>query len=401
MNILVCSSLYPNNIWPQHGVFIKERMAHFSKTTGHALKVVAPVPYYPPIKLGSRWLYSQVRRRELLDGIEVYHPRYVIVPKIGMTTYGLSMFLSLLACARNIRRHFDFDLIDAHYVYPDGFAAVLLGLVLGKPVVVSARGSDINLYARMPLIRPLLRFTLRRAAHVVAVSEALKGVMVRLGISPDHSSVIPNGVDARKFSPVPQSEARSRLGLPDGTYLLSVGNLTENKGFHLLLQALHVLRTRHHLTQLGLLIVGDGPLRGELERLCERLDLADQVRFAGRVSHEELHVWYSAADLFCLASGREGWPNVLMEAMACGLPIVATRVGGIPEIVSSEAVGLLARRETQDLVQTILSALQRPWRTDLLRQRAAGFAWSHVTDRLATTFEAACQRPDPLTRKAA
>lgn len=401
MNILVCSSLYPNHIWPQHGVFIKERMTHFSKTTGHALKVVAPVPYYPPIKLGSRWRYSQVRRRELLDGIEVYHPRYVIVPKLGMTTYGLSMFLTLLACARNIRRHFDFDLIDAHYVYPDGFAAVLLGLALGKPVVVSARGTDINLYGQMPLIRPFLRFTLRRAAHVIGVSEALKDVMVRLGIQADHISVIPNGVDARKFSPVPQSEARSRLGLPNGTYLLSVGNLTKNKGFHLLLQALHVLRTRHHLTQLGLLIVGDGPMRAELERLAASLDLTDHVRFAGRVPHEQLHLWYSAADLFCLASEREGWPNVLMEAMACGLPIVATRVGGIPEIVSSEAVGLLARRDHQDLAYTIMAALQRPWRSDVVRQHAAGYSWTQVTEALSRTFEDTLRRPVPLSRKAA
>jgi glycosyltransferase involved in cell wall biosynthesis len=401
VNILVFTSLYPNHVWPQHGVFIRERMAHFARHTGHVLKVIAPIPYYPPIKWGTRWLYSQIRRREIIDGLEVWHPRYVMTPKIGMTLYGLSMFASVVRCVQRMRTGFDFDLIDAHYVYPDGFAAVLLGQLLGKPVVVSARGSDVNLYAQMPLIRPLLRYTLRRATHVVAVSEALKDVMVRLGIPPEHISVIPNGVDGRKFSPIPRTEARARLGLSDGTYLLSIGNLNENKGFHLLIQALHVMRTRHHMTPLRLLIVGDGPMRGELERLCERLDLADQVRFAGRVSHEELHVWYSAADLFCLASGREGWPNVLMEAMACGLPIVATRVGGIPEIVSSEAVGLLARRETQDLVQTILSALQRPWRTDLLRQRAAGFAWSHVTDRLATTFEAACQRPDPLTRKAA
>jgi glycosyltransferase involved in cell wall biosynthesis len=401
VNILVFTSLFPNHVWPQHGVFIRERMVHFTRQTGHPLKVIAPIPYYPPVKWGTRRLYSQVRRREISDGVEVMHPRYVMTPKVGMTLYGFSMFASALRCVQRMRRGFDFDLIDAHYVYPDGFAAVLLGRLLGKPVVVSARGSDINVYSQMPLIRPLLRYTLRHAAHVVAVSEALKDVMVCLGIPQEHVSVIPNGVDTRKFCPIPRPEARARLGLSEGTYLLSVGNLTENKGFHLLIQALHALRTRHHVRPLELLIVGDGPTRAELERLCARLDLVNQVRFAGRVSHEDLHVWYSAADLFCLASGREGWPNVLMEAMACGLPIVATRVGGIPEIVSSDAVGLLARRDTQDLVQTILSALQRPWRSDLLRQRAAGYSWSHVTDCLAKTFQAACRRPDLPTRKAA
>ncbi len=401
MKVLVFSSLYPNNVWPQHGVFIQERMSHFARVTGAAVKVVAPVPYYPPIKIGSRWLYSQVKRHETTGPMETFHPRYLMTPKVGMTLYGTFMFLSTLAMVRRLQRSFDFDVIDAHYVYPDGFAAVLLGRTLRKPVVVSARGSDINLYSQMAMIRPLLRFTLTRANRVIAVSEALKAAMVRLGISEEHVTVIPNGVDAQKFSPMPRQEARTRLGLDDGTYLLSVGNLTDNKGFHLLIQALQLLRARHHLTGLSLLIVGDGPLRQELERLAASLGVTDRVRFAGRVPHEQLHTWYSAADLFCLASAREGWPNVLMEATACGLPIVATRVGGIPEFVSSEAIGLLARRDYKDLAQTILSALQRPWRRDVLRQHAAPFSWTRVADSLSRAFAQVLNRPPGLSSKAA
>lgn len=401
MKVLVYSTLYPNNVWPQHGVFIQERMAHFAKFTGAAVKVVAPVPYYPSIKIGSRWLYSQVKRHEITGPMEVFHPRYPMTPKIGMTLYGTCMFLSTLATVRRLRRTFDFDVIDAHYVYPDGFAAVILGRVLDRPVVVSARGSDINLYSQMPLIRPLLRRTLRQAACVIAVSEALKDSVVRLGISEDHVRVIPNGVDAQKFTPIPRREARTRLGLDEGTYLLSVGNLTENKGFHLLIRALHLLRTRHHMSGLSLLIVGDGPMRQELERLAASLNVADRVRFAGRVAHEHLYTWYSAADLFCLASAREGWPNVLMEAMACGLPIVATGVGGVPEIVSSEAIGLLARRDYKELAQTILAAFQRPWRADVLRQHAAPFSWSRVAESLSQTFAQVLNRPRDLSSKAA
>jgi glycosyltransferase involved in cell wall biosynthesis len=333
--------------------------------------------------------------------MEVFHPRYLMTPKVGMTLYGISLFLSTWRAVRRIGRSFKFDLIDAHYVYPDGFAAALLGLAMKKPVVISARGSDINLYSQMPMIRPLLRFALTRATRVIAVSEALKEVMVRLGTAEERIEVIPNGVDAQKFAPMPRREARTRLGLNEGTYLLSVGNLTENKGVHLLVRALHLLRSRHHVTDLSLLVVGDGPMRHELERLAASLDLAEHVRFVGRVAHEQLHVWYSAADLFCLASAREGWPNVLMEAQACGLPIVATRVGGVPEIVSSEAVGLLARREERDLAQTILMALQRPWPSDALRQHASSFSWTRVADALSATFARALNRPFDLSSKAA
>ena len=401
MKVLVYSSLFPNNVWPQHGIFIHERMSHFARATGASLKVVAPVPYYPPIKLGSRWLYSQVKRHEPGGSMEIFHPRYLMTPKVGMTLYGVWMFLSTLGTVRRIRRTFDFDVIDAHYVYPDGFAAALLGRWFNKPVVISARGSDINLYAQMPMVRPLLRFALSHAAGIVAVSDALKSVMVRLGVDADRIAVIPNGVDTQKFAPMSKEEARRRLGLNEGTYLLAVGNLTENKGFHLLIQALQLLRTRQHLTNLSLLIVGDGPMRRELEQLAESLHVQEQVTFAGRVAHEQLHLWYSAADLFCLASAREGWPNVLMEAMACGLPIVATCVGGVPEIVSSEAIGLMTRRDHKDLAQTILQALQRPWRSEVLRQHAASYSWTRVAHELLGLFANVVHQPSPLSSKAA
>src|SRR5262249_21430057 len=153
MKVLVFTSLYPNNIWPNHGVFIKERMAQFAKLNACEVKVVAPVPYFPAVKLNWRWRFSQIAPVEIRDGLEVYHPRYFLIPKVGMVLYGLMMFVSVLSTVRRVQRSFDFDLIDGHYVFPDGFAAVLLGRFFGKPVVVSARGSDINFYSNFPVIR--------------------------------------------------------------------------------------------------------------------------------------------------------------------------------------------------------------------------------------------------------
>lgn len=132
MKVLTFTSLYPNNIWPNHGVFIQERMTNFAKLNACKIKVVAPIPYFPSIKLGRRLKYSQVVGREVRKGVEVFHPRYFMIPKVGMSFYGLKMFLSVLPAIRNIQKDFKFDIIDAHYLYPDGFAAVFTRAIFQK-----------------------------------------------------------------------------------------------------------------------------------------------------------------------------------------------------------------------------------------------------------------------------
>ena len=387
MKILVFTSLYPNNVWPNHGVFIKERIRQFAKLEGYEVKVIAPVPYFPAIKLNWRWRFSQVARRERRNGIEVHHPRYFLTPKIGMALYGWMMFLSVLPAVRRIQKDFDFDLIDAHYVYPDGFAAVLFGRVFKKPVVVSARGSDINLFKTFPLIRKLLRYVLRRAARVIAVSKALKEAMVQLGIPEEKISGIPNGVDAEQFYPVPKEQARRELGLPNRRTVLSVGNLTDNKGFDLVIKSFRVLVDRFREKDLQLAIVGDGPCRSQLEKMILSLRLEGQVRMVGAVSHDKLRLWYSGADVFCLASRREGWPNVLLESLACGTPVVATAVGGIPEIISSDNVGLLSEREESKLAEAIRAALKKSWRSDEIVAYARRFTWEQTALAVLDVFD--------------
>ena len=379
MKVLVFTSLYPNNVWPNHGVFIKERMTRFAKLDGCAVKVVAPVPYFPAFRLNWRWQFSQVARQETRDGIEVHHPRYFITPKIGMVLYGWMMFLSVLPFVRKLHEEFDFDLIDAHYVYPDGFAAVLLGKYFKKPVVVSARGSDVNFYRTFPLICRLLQYVLTKADRVIAVSEALQESMVQLGIPEGKISYIPNGVDAHKFYPSPKERARRELGLPNGRMILSVGNLTSNKGFDVLIRSFGTLADQHENGDLQLTIVGDGIIRDDLESLVSLLKLEGRVRLVGAVPHDQLHVWYSAADLFCLASRNEGWPNVILESLACGTPVVATSAGGIPEIIRSDRVGALVGRNESELAAAIDSALVRQWSAE----RLVGYARMHTWERTA------------------
>ncbi len=386
MKVLVFTTLYPNNIWPNQGVFIKERMTRFATLDGCDVKVIAPVPYFPALKANWRWRFSQVARFEVRDELDVYHPRYFITPKCGMSFYGVLMFLSVLPAVKRLRKDFDFDLIDAHFVYPDGFAAVLLGKYFHKPVAVSARGSDINVYATFPMIRWMLKYTLNEAKTVIAVSQALKETISNLAIPSDKVFVVPNGVDAKKFYRIPKEAARSELDLPNKRIILSVGNLTENKGFDMLIKAFARLSNEPWGHDLFLIIVGDGTMRPQIESLIYSLRLSDKIMLAGAVPHEKLNLWYNAADLFCLMSEREGWPNVLLEALACGVPVVATAVGGIPEIVCSDDIGMLTEREEAKIAESIRAALAKPWCVDQLLEYARKFSWDRVALQLQEIF---------------
>jgi glycosyltransferase involved in cell wall biosynthesis len=379
MKVLVFTSLFPNNVWPLHGVFIQERMTRVAALPGVSLRVVAPVPYFPPLKLGARWLYSQVAREETIEGLPVTHPRYFMIPKIATGWHGPLMARALLPYVKSLREAFHFDVIDAHYVYPDGFAAVEIGRALGVPVVVSARGSDINLFREIPSARPHLERTLERASGLIAVSEALARAMLELGAPAGKVRVIPNGVDGRKFHPVPREVARERTGSPAGRLVLAVGHLTQNKGFDRLLGAFRGLLNLGGYEDVHVAIVGEGVFRKELERLVGFYGLGGRVRLVGAIPHADLHLWYGASDLSCLFSRREGWPNVVLESIACGTPVLATPVGGVPEIIGSGPAGALAEGTNDALALALASALSRSWD----RAAIARFAEKHTWERAA------------------
>lgn len=379
MKVLVFTSLFPNNIWPNHGVFVKERICAVARSGGCEIRVVAPVPYPPPLRFGSRWMYSRVAREEMIGGIRVFHPRYFLIPKISMPFHGLMMFFSVLRLIKRIKAEFDFDVIDAHYVFPDGLAAVLLGIVFEKPVVVTARGSDINVVAEMPLMRRLVRYTLANVAGVIAVSQALKTRIVGLGIPDRKVTVIPNGVDLEKFHPMDKTAARQRLGLPgDKKVLLSVGGLDSVKGFDRLIQAVRILIDEFGADDILLLIAGEGGLRRKLLSMVTAQSLEAHVRLVGAVPHEELRTWYSAADLFCLASRSEGWPNVVLESLACGTPVIATAVGGIPEIITSDSLGLLVHSGERQIAAQIHNAFCKEWRRTDIASAMKDRTWDRV-----------------------
>ncbi len=260
IRLLVFTSLYPDAARPRHGIFVEERLRHLVDSGRIAATVVAPVPWFPFRHrcFGAYATFARVPKYEERHGIRILHPRYPVIPKLGMNIAPLLMYRALLPVLRNMQAHgTDFDLIDAHYFYPDGVAAARLGAAMGKPVVITARGSDVNVIARYRLPARQIRWAAERAAAVVTVSDALKDKVQALGVSPDNVVTLRNGVDLERFQPLDRSAIRARLDLA-GPVWLAVGNLVELKGVHITLAALA------KTADATLLIVGDGPEKARL-----------------------------------------------------------------------------------------------------------------------------------------
>lgn len=387
MNILTFTTLWPNAEQPNFGVFVKHRLAALSKLDGVNVRVVAPVPYFPkasrflPRSVLTRWQQmARVAGQELIAELPTYHPRYLVTPKLGMSFYGGWMARGAFETVRRLHAERPFDLIDAHYAYPDGYAAVLLGERLNLPVFITARGTDINLFSRMPLIRPKIVKALRQATGIIAVSEAMKTRMSELGIPPEKIAVIRNGVDRGVFFPRNRRDVQQRLNLEiEDRVLLSVGALVPVKGFDRLIDAMALLKRDAQASRLKLFIIGEGSERRVLESQISKLRLESCVRLIGAKPQNELADWYSAADLFCLASHSEGCPNVILEALACGLPVVAVDVGGVAELIRSELCGRVISPPTaENFAAEIREAFQSVWNREELARLAAIRTWGNV-----------------------
>jgi teichuronic acid biosynthesis glycosyltransferase TuaC len=387
LRILTFTSLYPNRSNPLQGIFIHQRVLHLARRPGNSVEIIAPVPYFPSWLPVPRWRqFGLVPREEEIDGLRIHHPRYPLMPGVSMPAHGMLIYLASVSLARRLQREKSFDCIDAHFVYPDGFAAVRLGRTLTLPVVVSARGTDINLYSSFRFIRPMLRWTLTNAAGAIAVSADLKNKMIALGIPEASIRVISNGVDTERFHPLDAKSARRQLGISEeGSIAVSVGSLIESKGHHLLIAAVANLAAR--FPKWRLYVIGEGVHRAKLEELVREKHLQDKVFLPGNRPNEELPLWFSAADLSCLMSSREGWPNVVSEALACGTPVLATRIGGIPEIITSPELGMFVERSVDSVAAGLEQSLTKAWNREEIARRSRSRSW----DAVSTEVEAFLQ----------
>jgi glycosyltransferase involved in cell wall biosynthesis len=393
LNILTFTSLYPGASRPNHGVFVENRLRHLVSTGLVHARVVAPVPWFP-IALEAFGDYAALARmpaREVRSGIEVDHPRFPVIPKVGMTAAPGLMFAATLPLMKRFKRQWDFDLIDAHYFYPDGVAASWLGRALDKPVVITARGTDVNLIPRHALARRMIVNAANRAAGIIAVSQALKDGLVGLGVAANRIEVLRNGVDLEMFSPGDRLGFRASLGVK-GRVLLSVGHLIERKGHDIAIRALQ------YLPEYLLLVAGEGPEESRLRSLASRSGVQDRVRFLGGVAHERLREVYNSADALVLASSREGWPNVLLEAMACGTPVIASAVWGNPEVVSSPDAGILMNARTpESLAEAVNQLFEKLPGREATRAFAEKFSWHETSMGQIRLFERILAEPAQKT----
>jgi glycosyltransferase involved in cell wall biosynthesis len=372
VRLLTLATLFPNASNPRHGIFVANRLRRLVDTGRVQATVIAAIPAFP----GAYGRLRGVPPAERIAGFDVRHPRYANVPAAGMRWQPRSLRRAILAELRRAgATGSDFDVIDAHYFYPDGVAAAAVADALGLPLVVSARGSDINVIGDIAFARARMLDAARRASALIAVSGALADRMKDLGMPAARIHVLRNGVDLDVFAPVPRADARRRLGLAEeGPLVLAVGNLVPGKAFDLLVRAMA------DIADARLLLVGEGPLQIELEALARSL-LPGRAALRPSMPQADLRDAYAAADVLAVTSLREGFPNVVIESMACGTPVVASPVGGVVEIVGEGAPGRLVYERSPAAWSSALRAtLADPPPRDAVRRHAEAFSWDATID---------------------
>ncbi len=389
--VLVLSSLFPSGVRPQAGLFIRERMFRVGKRL--PLIVVSPQPWFPFQGILRRWrphFRPQNPTFEEQRGIDVHFPGFLSMPGIAKGWDGWFMAVSCLPLLRRLKPEFGFDLIDAHFAYPDGYAAVKLGQWFNVPVTITLRGTEVPL-ARDPVRRARILEALEGASQVFSVSQSLKRHVVSLGAKEDKIHVVGNGVDTSVFHPIDKQEARKQLQIPtNAKVLVTVGALVPRKGQLRVIEVLPELLSRH--PDLLYLIVGgaspEGDIGAQLRTRSKELGIEKHVRFLGPMPPEQLKIPLSAADVFVLATANEGWANVFLEAMACGLPVVTTEVGGNREVVCRKELGrVVPFGDEKALAWALGNALQQEWKREDIVAYAKDNAWEKRVERLVQQFQ--------------
>ena len=380
--LAVVTSYFPTEREPYRGHSAYQTLREMSAWAD--LEVFCPLADYP----GVRWLqprrFTYVRNRldYTVPDLKTHYFRYPVLPFISRPVNGWM-------CAARFRKLIGQthpDLILNYNLYPDGYAAVRVGKELGIPVVVCGIGTDLRRIPD-PLTRRLTRWTIQNASAAITVSEELRQQAIRLGGNPGSVHRILNGCDSAIFRLSDRSAARTRLGLElDHEVILFVGNLLAAKGIYELLEAFRALRQRR--PKATLVLAGEGPFRDRALTLANEAGMANWVRLIGRQKSEDVAAWLAAANVFCLPSYTEGCPNVVLEALSSGRPVVATAVGGIPELVDAGCGILVRPRDSEMLAAALESALSRTWDgVRISRQFRRG--WARVAEEVFEICESA------------
>ena len=373
MRALLFTHLFPSRYEPTRGVY---NLRGFGALASFCdVELVVPVAFWRRVRRPRDWGRRVVERHNQLSAS---YPTFWNLPRIGMQAHPEAMYRSARRRVHELNRERPFDVILGAFAYPDVVAAAKLAQELNLPLVAFVLGSDMNELAQRPELRDQIRAALLQASSVVAVSEGLRSRVLELGIAPDRAIVQHNGVDGECFQVRDSHAARRTLGVPvHDRVICFVGNLVHEKGPDVLIEAVARLCSSG-VSDLRVLFAGEGRDKDELIAKARALAIGERVNFLGRLSAPEVAVCMSAADVQCLPSRREGCPNVVLEALASGRPVIGSAVGGVPELLSDRNGIMVPPDEPDALAAAITAALQRKWDSADLRASVPSLTWNDL-----------------------
>ncbi len=389
IKVLFLTATFPSLKNPISGTFVYEQAKALSKFV--PILVLALISQALPLKRHREYrvLVSKIPKRETKGKIEINYVKYLQIPSFLDFLSSITPLLSVLQQVK-LKTWKEIDIIHTHMAGL-GWLGVKLGKIFKKPVVITCHGSDIYIGTQdLPEYRwrrKRIIWALKKCQKVIVVSNALKEKVVELGISKEKVEVIPNGFDKQRFYLTNQDDARKKLKLPlNKKIILYVGNLVPIKGVNFLIEAVSFLTLKRN--DFLLTIIGDGELREFLEKQVRELNLTDLVKLIGKLPHKEISLWMNACDLLVLPSLNEGWPTVLSEVLACGKPVVASKVGGIPEIIKNKNLGLLVKpRNSKSLAEALNHALNLRWDSKYIASQVQEFSWERISQKIYGIYQ--------------
>jgi glycosyltransferase involved in cell wall biosynthesis len=388
MKALFLSNLFPDATNPNRGIYNAQLLKYLSKHCEIRALSPRPAKGFPPF-----WLPNSFDCCEQDKTFAPVYPPAAYVPKIGSRFNHLLMARTIEPALKKIREKFPFEVVLSSWIYPDGCATAELARRNNFPFVVIAQGSDVHQYLKIPARREIIASSLSRASAVVSRSEELARQLNEAGIEKSKMHVIYNGVDFKNFFPTNRIEVRNKLGFSqDGVVLLYVGNFLPIKNPLLLVEAHAEIVRNHPGKKFVLVMVGTGSLINEVQQRTNALGTSQLVSLVGSKSSREVAQYMQASDLLCVPSDNEGVPNVILEAFACGLRVVARKVGGIPEVLSHDFLGTLVEEsDPRAMAQAIAVTVANAEKTEDIIQHARRFSWEKTAQRYFDLLKTALQ----------
>jgi glycosyltransferase involved in cell wall biosynthesis len=295
--------------------------------------------------------------------------------------------LSLLAHFWKIKE-FRADCMLLSWAFPDAIAGGLLAGLFGIPTIIKVHGSDINVHSQVRSRRVQIKWAMDKARAVIAVSQDLKNKILEMGVPSNKVHLLYNGIDKSLFYPLEKGAARKLCAIDlNRRVIVFIGNLKASKGCNLLLEAFALLTKK--ISAVDLYYIGAGDQSGTLQKKAGEYGLETSVHLLGSLPHKSLPAWMNASDVLALPSMNEGVPNVILEAQACGIPVVATSVGGIPEIVSAEDGILVEYGDEQKLCDALIEALHKNWDRLKISSNINTLSWTENSAKLLNIINAA------------